>query len=769
MKQPRLLAALACVGIALTTEARAAIDGARAFAHVLELAGSIGPRKTGSDADRRAVEYVRREMEAAGLEVSVQEVTALRDEDGERAAGSWNVLGRIAGRTPDTIVVAAHHDSHGVLVPGANDDASGLAVLLEVARAVTARPRETGYLFASFGGEEEGLLGSRSFVAGADLSRVRAVVALELLGRGDLVVGPAPQPPPLWAQRALLRAARESGVRRVVARPLWALVPRFVDLPFTADHEPFLEKGVPAFLLMGTFPAWTYHTSEDSVLRVRPEALGRAASVLDRLLEDLEQAPPPRSDDPHYLPLSLFGWGLVVPSRGLWGIALAALAGAILLALGRLRALRSPRAVGEMLRVCIVAGASTAIGLSGLFASEELMERIHGVRHPWAAHQRLHVAQAVACALVTGWLGLKLFRRIKPTIDPGPYFAVALLLPLAGVAAFLWLGWPEPAAMAAVPVVAFLLSRFVQSTARKLALGLAGAVPFLVVLSLDDYRTAVEVAGLSVPGWALFTALFAVGFPLVVFLAHVASFQDCLHSPVWRWLSGGRVGGGLLAIALVLIGVNAALPPYNLGHRQVVQVRQRIDLHVGRAAATVQSSDSLRGIRLQGLGGRALMDDGTIATIDLPPPGGRVVFEATAETADEAGGISVTCATRLAAPRTTDRISYLFASRSGFRVPGRDTALRHRYTFTRVAPLANPAESFRLLLPPGGDLALALRAEFQEDLLGLEPEGGPRVFVHHGTIVASRTLVGPAPAAIPAPAASPASAAAPAPAAGEPR
>lgn len=746
MKPLRLFLALALAGTALPAESEAAVDGARAFAHVAELAGSIGPRATGSEAERRAAEYVRREMEGAGLEVSVQEVPPLRDEEGERSAVTWSVLGRIDGRSPDTIVVAAHHDSRSALVPGANDDASGVAVLLEVARSVSARPRATSYLFASFGGEEEGLIGSRAFVAGADLSRVRAVVALELLGGGDLVVGPAPRPPPLWAQRALLRAARESGVRSVVARPLWALLPRLVDLPFSADHEPFLERGVPAFLLMGTFPAWTYHTSEDSVPRVRPAALGRAGMVLERLLLDLESAPPPRSDDPHYLPLALFGRGLVVPSRVLWGIALGALAGAVLLALGRLRTLLSPRAAGEMMRVCIVTGASTAIGLSGLFASEALMERVHGVRHPWAAHQRLHVAQAVACALVTGWLGLKLFRRIKPTIDPGPYFAAALLPPLAGVAGFLWWGWPEPAAIAAIPAIAFLLSRFVETTARRLALGLLGAAPLLVILSLDDYRMAVEVAGLSVPGWALFGALLAVAFPLVLYLAHVASFQNCLHSPVWWWLSGGRVGAGLLVIALVLIGVNAALPAYDLGHPQVVQVRQRIDLRQGRATVSLGSSDSLRGIRLRGLAERAIVDGDTIATIDLPPPGELVSFEATAATAEAAGGLSVTCATRLAAPRATDRISYLFTSRSGFRVPERDATLRRRYTFTRVAPLVNPAETFRLLLPPGGDLALALRAEFREDLLDLQPEGGPRVFVHQGTIVDSRTLVAPAPA-----------------------
>ncbi|HKN46980.1 MAG TPA: M28 family peptidase, partial [Candidatus Polarisedimenticolia bacterium] len=157
-----LLLAAAFAPLALGGDARAAFDGARALRDVLQLAGAIGPRKTGTEGDRRAVDYVRREMEAAGLAVTLQPVERLLDDDGERSIGSWNVIGRLDGDAPDTILVAAHHDSRGVLVPGANDDASGLAVLLEAARAASARPRRLSYLFVSFCAEEEDLLGSRS-------------------------------------------------------------------------------------------------------------------------------------------------------------------------------------------------------------------------------------------------------------------------------------------------------------------------------------------------------------------------------------------------------------------------------------------------------------------------------------------------------------------------------------------------------------------------------------------------------------------------------
>ena len=322
-------------------------DGDTIMHHVVTLAGSIGPRKTGTDAERRAIEYVRAEMEAAGLQVELQGVARLADPDGERDVGSVNVIGRLAGDTSDAILVAAHHDSRSTSVPGANDDASGLAVLLEVARQTAARPRHLSYLFVSFCAEEEGMLGSNSFVRTANLSRLRAVVALELLGRGEVVVAPVPGPAPSWAEAALLRAAWTTRTRGIAARPIWAIVPRFIDLPFSSDHEPFLARGVPAFLLAGTFPAWTYHTQEDGILRVRRAHLARAAILLTQMLKDLESSPPARGGGDRSLPFSAFGGGILVHEFVLRTLELGALIVLAFLALRHLRSLASPRWLGQ--------------------------------------------------------------------------------------------------------------------------------------------------------------------------------------------------------------------------------------------------------------------------------------------------------------------------------------------------------------------------------------------------------------------------------------
>ncbi len=743
-----LLAAIAVAHPVRAGEPESLAAGEGAIRHVLTLARTIGPRKSGSEADRLAIEYVRGRMEEAGLSVSLQEVAVAPYEDGERSLGSRNVIGRLEGTSAETIIVAAHHDSASDSIPGGNDDASGVAVLLEAARAAARRPHRLTYLFISFCAEEEGLLGSRFYAGQEDLPPVRAMIALELVGQGELLVAPVPRPPALWAQKLLLRAARETGVKGIAFRPLWTIAPRFLDLPFTSDHESFLERQIPALLLAGTYPAWTYHTVEDGAGRVRTQALDRAVRVVDRILQDLDEAPLKTPDDPHYLPVQVFGQGFILPSRALVSTAWTALLGWALLVLWRIRSIARPRAILEAFRVIIVTAAVTAVGLSGLFLSELLMESVHGMRYPWMAHHGLHVAQAIAWTALTGWIALNIFRRIKPTVESGPYLAAAYLVPVGCVAAALRAGWPELGVFMAVPVLAFLASPLVKSTGRRLAVGLVAAAPLTVLFTLDDYRTLVDLGGVSFPLPALFAAIFTVTLPLVLYMAHVASFQDCLHSRFWWWLSGRRVGALALGLSVALTAFNAFLSPYNEHHRQVVRVRQRLDLRSRQAVATIRSRDNLAGVRLTGSGGRVLPAGETTDRFPVALPSDRVEFEAEAVSGEGAGVTVVN--TRLKTPIPTDRISYVFSSRSGFRVPGRGDELRHRYTFTEVIPRREPVGTFRLLLPEVGDLLVELKADFKADLLGLNPVAeGPRVFVHQGTIEGARRLLGPEPSSPP--------------------
>ncbi|MBF9223228.1 VanZ family protein [Hymenobacter ruricola] len=173
---------------------------------------------------------------------------------------------------PDSfLVVSAHYDHLGMMgkdayFPGANDNASGVALLLELA-AHYARPENRpacSVVFLLFGAEEAGLVGSSYFVAHplVPLQRIKFLVNLDLLGTGE--------------QGATVVNGRvfEAPYQRLVAlnnahHYLPQLAPR--GRAANSDHFPFSEAGVPAFFLCTRGGSTAYHDVND-----RPAALSLA-------------------------------------------------------------------------------------------------------------------------------------------------------------------------------------------------------------------------------------------------------------------------------------------------------------------------------------------------------------------------------------------------------------------------------------------------------------------------------------------------------------
>lgn len=95
---------------------------------------------------------------------------------------SRNVVAKLPGGSEEIITVGAHHDS--VLTPGAVDDASGVAVVLEMARVLSMENLPRTILFTTFGGEELGLLGSAAFVREHADNKIAAVVVFDVIAPG---------------------------------------------------------------------------------------------------------------------------------------------------------------------------------------------------------------------------------------------------------------------------------------------------------------------------------------------------------------------------------------------------------------------------------------------------------------------------------------------------------------------------------------------------------------------------------------------------------
>ncbi len=177
---------------------------------------------------------------------------------------SSNVVGMVPAikKTKKTIVLSAHYDHLGKMgnetyFPGANDNASGVAMLLELARYYAKHPTKYNIVFIAFAGEEAGLIGSNYFVQypWLELNNIHFLVNVDIMGSGEegITVVNATKHPTQFQQLLDLNA-KENYVPLVKSRGPAA----------NSDHYWFSERGVPAFFIYTMGPNKNYHDVFDT-------------------------------------------------------------------------------------------------------------------------------------------------------------------------------------------------------------------------------------------------------------------------------------------------------------------------------------------------------------------------------------------------------------------------------------------------------------------------------------------------------------------------
>lgn len=169
-----------------------------------------------------------------------------------------NVVGTLTGTTlPDEwIVVGAHYDSRNTSVtdvnnpsPGAEDNASGCAGVLELARILAPlRPKRT-IQFVCFAGEEQNLLGSEAYAAAlqssGQLSKIKIAVIMDMIGYSS-----SPNTLDVLLETSTALAATLAPFQQAAADYVPQLQVSTSLAPFGSDHMPFINRGVPSLLLI---------------------------------------------------------------------------------------------------------------------------------------------------------------------------------------------------------------------------------------------------------------------------------------------------------------------------------------------------------------------------------------------------------------------------------------------------------------------------------------------------------------------------------------
>lgn len=284
----------------------AQFDGERAFEHVrTQIAHANGTalyRIPATEGNEIVAQAIRETLTASGYAVSFHHFSAMY---GCKTTSMHNVIAERAGTSGRIVAFAAHYDTRPIAdkdpdrsrraqpVLGANDGASGVAVLLELARVLPASEDTVRLLF--FDGEDGGgtwngcktewILGSRAYAESlneSEIARFDALVLVDMIGDADLVI-----------PREGYTAADERGAP--LQAEIYSVADRLGHEAFLAeagasildDHVPFLERMVPAVDLIHTipgdpkvFPAW-HHTTSDDLPTVSAGSLAAVGSTLE--------------------------------------------------------------------------------------------------------------------------------------------------------------------------------------------------------------------------------------------------------------------------------------------------------------------------------------------------------------------------------------------------------------------------------------------------------------------------------------------------------
>lgn len=272
-----LIAAYWYVSALSQSATQEAFNGSRAFADV-QAQVDMGPRGVGSTGHAQVLNWMQSQLESAGWQVEIQQTTSM----------GHPIQNLVASRSaqPPEIIVGAHYDTRLQAtrdpdpakqtqpVPGADDGASGVAVLLELARTLPKDTVPVSLVF--FDAEDNGdipgwdwILGSRAYVAGLS-AKPRAMILVDMVGAHPLSL-PMESNSDVALRTSIWQMAAKLGYGDI-------FLPT-VKYSIEDDHTPFLQAGIPAVDIIDIdYPYW--HTTADTPDHVSERSLQVVGDVL---------------------------------------------------------------------------------------------------------------------------------------------------------------------------------------------------------------------------------------------------------------------------------------------------------------------------------------------------------------------------------------------------------------------------------------------------------------------------------------------------------
>ncbi len=604
MTSGRLILAL-LMGVSLL-HAQEEFSQDRATSVLHHLAVDIGPRPMGSPAEQEALNYAVRMFRQAGCDTAY---IMPMNFTSHANTSSGIAVGMKFGARARGIVIGGHIDSANPEIPGADDDASGTSVVIECCRVLCSQPHVSTLIFCAFGGEEQGLEGSRYFVDHFQgLDSVALMLQADMAnGLGIIDIDPdmgGRISAPRWLVRAATEEFRNLGYENLRYPTHFFSINYAQQSGAGSDHESFLSKGIPA-IDFSTDVGRPIHTARDNFENMDPAGMKRTGDVFIRLVKRFDAASPPGHLDEYWLYLvGAYPFFVPLAAIKLFAVLTILLAILALVILFMKRSKVEPASAvhwsGVKLWLC------TLIIAAAAWISPELPALIKGARFPWTATPGHYLVLLSSAALFGLSLAVRLARRLRIAQDPVWIFMRSSIWLILIMALFLLLS-PKLLIEPAMALFLFSLALLVPSPAFKLVAAILAPLWLLRILFSEWSPLIYRSIGAMMPDrTGLLPAVIAILsilcsvylLPVVYGWAALARQNATIRTIL------GAIGSkaGLISSAVLTVAVIAVLsiePTFNDLWYQPVVVTSRYDQTAHTRQTTITSREYLKNIHVR--------------------------------------------------------------------------------------------------------------------------------------------------------------------------
>jgi hypothetical protein len=404
-----------------------------ALSYLKTISVTIGARPMGSPNERQAMEFAIAKFREFGLsEVYLMEMNTMQSELTRTSANtnSGVVVGIHKGKSNRVIVIGGHIDSASPFIPGANDDGSGAASVIELARVLSKEQLESTIVFCLFGGEEAGLCGSEYFVKHfSQIDSVALMMEIDMANGSEVLIPTIDSPKgntPVWLVEATYEEfakLKHSGL--AYTTHFFTSMSIMPGGGVGSDHEPFLNKQIPA-IDFTTDVDDPIHTPQDDFEHFKPSGLKRSGDLVYSLLHRFDNGVPAEKTSEYFL-LQIGKRALFIPLWFLLAFNVLSIVLAIVTIFifykRRIETEKGKKPKIPALKLFLPAMLISTF----VWTSENLIGLIKGDRYPWVAYPDGYFILGFFAALVGIILSLKFTQRLNLSRDPYRWFLRAVV------------------------------------------------------------------------------------------------------------------------------------------------------------------------------------------------------------------------------------------------------------------------------------------------------------------------------------------------------